>query len=1559
MNVRLRAAAALSVFSALGLIHSLGTSEASAATLNVPVPYPSIANAVAAAAAGDQIVVAGSHTESLASVININLANLQILGSPGATVNVTASSIAMAVYAPGVVIDGLTFTSPTPWVAAFLQVTANNVTISNTTIYGPPQALPMSGWVVNRALAVSPGVTGVQILNNTWHTLRSGAYMDNASGTVSGNLVYNTKGGFIGAGNVTYTGNSWGPLATANEWDIVLFDWTTPGLYPDLLALSNANNGGSCWDQRIASASRKVPVYVDAAAGPGGIGSPRLPYTTIQAGIDDVYPGGTVEIANGTYVEAPNVYKPCTLDGASRAGVLIDASSFADYGIDAMGDYAFRFQHFTLKGHPTNTASYGLKVAGDNATVVIDDLEVWNSRRSCIDLNGCNAPSSINNVYAHGAAYGVGVGLTNCNGTVLSNITTAGNPWGGIAVYTSSGPYTPGSNGVTLVPGGNSFGEPVAIYSESNGIHPITNLSVSPAEFGYLVGSSAAPNYRFYYASEGAGLAAILAGGPTAGWLQNRNTSVYVVDPATGMKFAPALGVAAANATIDFRAGVVEEQVVITTPGLTIDGAGVASSTIQAPVSCPALFNSAGPTPNHPVVFVNGAQDVILKELTVNGLGRAAGNYRFIGVAFWNGDGKLLDARVTGIRENPFNGSQHGMGVYVNNDVAGTYNVEVGNTTIDDFQKNGTVFAGTGTTVDMHDCVVTGQGPTALIAQNCIQYSFGGGGSIERCSVSGSVYTPASVTSTGVIAYANGPLSIADMNGAHGIDDCQTGIYVQDGNATINGVDLTYSLAAPAHDGVDFYNTSSSLTHPEDSGALFAGRPQVEPVDAAALSLGGSSPLLLSMSGSLANACLIGNDLSVSDGLWVGSAGGPVSVTATNNKIRDWNRGVVAYGAAVSLTANDNEIASNLTAGYDNTASGAAQDAEQNWWGDAAGPAGAGDDVLGANVDYTPWRTSNASSTPCAFTPTFSNEVGPVGPGNCISVLSGCVAVPFNITRTDVALLRGFSVTFTLGGGLSLCGPGIVTGSYLIGGAQYQVLNNGGGSYTVDGATLGMPCGTTTPTGTLFTVNVTGSGVGTGTVTMTDLILRDCDNVPIPGTMGAPINITIDTVPPVAVANLVATQIKTGNDADGTTKIGLAFTAPGDAATVEVYRKGYGNYPEYDDCAGSGVPAIPSYPPTGAGWALTSVTASGQDDETTARDFWYYVVFTKDACGNVSAVSNMTAGKLNYHLGDVSNGFVTGTGDNLVATADISALGAHYGETLSPTCGDTENYLDVGPTTDFSVNARPSTDNKINFEDLIMFAINHGTVSFAPPEGNGDVTASEETPSLRLAIDPRANPNAPLVARLFLEGNLATAKGIHALIGFDRAKLELVSMTEGALLAEQIAPVFAKTLDEEKGAWFDAALLGDGLAFRGSGEIAIFSFRPKTLGAQPTLLVTDLRDVQNQKLDGSSQPIAADATTPAPSAVTPFALLGARPNPFQGSTEILFRLPEAARVELRIYDAAGRLVRSLLDGSLSGGEHAIGWDGRNDAGERLGPGVYFYGLATGERSEARKLLLLK
>ena len=108
---------------------------------------------------------------------------------------------------------------------------------------------------------------------------------------------------------------------------------------------------------------------------------------------------------------------------------------------------------------------------------------------------------------------------------------------------------------------------------------------------------------------------------------------------------------------------------------------------------------------------------------------------------------------------------------------------------------------------------------------------------------------------------------------------------------------------------------------------------------------------------------------------------------------------------------------------------------------------------------------------------------------------------------------------------------------------------------------------------------------------------------------------------------MAAQRRPSGTDGDGTTKVGITFTAPGDAATVEVYRAGYGQYPEYDDNGGA-VPATPgSYPP-GPPWVLTSVGASGQSDETTQRDFYYYVAYAKDACGNVGPVSNQTGGTL-------------------------------------------------------------------------------------------------------------------------------------------------------------------------------------------------------------------------------------------------------------------------------------------------------------------------------------------
>jgi hypothetical protein len=89
------------------------------------------------------------------------------------------------------------------------------------------------------------------------------------------------------------------------------------------------------------------------------------------------------------------------------------------------------------------------------------------------------------------------------------------------------------------------------------------------------------------------------------------------------------------------------------------------------------------------------------------------------------------------------------------------------------------------------------------------------------------------------------------------------------------------------------------------------------------------------------------------------------------------------------------------------------------------------------------------------------------------------------------------------------------------------------------------------------------------------------------------------------------------------------------------------------------------------------------------------------------------------------------------------------------------------------------------------------------------------------------------------------------------------------------------------------------------------------------------------------------------------ALAQNRPNPFNPSTEIRFSLPRTTEVSLKVYDLAGRVVRTLVDGELQGGEHTAVWRGEDDAGARASSGLYVYRLTAGGTTVARKMMLLK
>ena len=91
-----------------------------------------------------------------------------------------------------------------------------------------------------------------------------------------------------------------------------------------------------------------------------------------------------------------------------------------------------------------------------------------------------------------------------------------------------------------------------------------------------------------------------------------------------------------------------------------------------------------------------------------------------------------------------------------------------------------------------------------------------------------------------------------------------------------------------------------------------------------------------------------------------------------------------------------------------------------------------------------------------------------------------------------------------------------------------------------------------------------------------------------------------------------------------------------------------------------------------------------------------------------------------------------------------------------------------------------------------------------------------------------------------------------------------------------------------------------------------------------------------------------------------FALADNFPNPFNPTTTIQYALPQAADVELTVYNVVGQPVRTLVAEHQSAGHYAVEWDATNDSGHSLSSGMYFYRLqAGGEFLEAKKMLLLK
>ena len=142
--------------------------------------------------------------------------------------------------------------------------------------------------------------------------------------------------------------------------------------------------------------------------------------------------------------------------------------------------------------------------------------------------------------------------------------------------------------------------------------------------------------------------------------------------------------------------------------------------------------------------------------------------------------------------------------------------------------------------------------------------------------------------------------------------------------------------------------------------------------------------------------------------------------------------------------------------------------------------------------------------------------------------------------------------------------------------------------------------------------------------------------------------------------------------------------------------------------------------------------------------------------------------------------------------------------------------------------------------------------------------------------------------------------------------------------------------------------VGDVVELRVIGPDGNMESQPLTFSVTPEHLANAVLSIN---LDGVGKP-------------TQNLLLQNYPNPFNPETWIPYQLSEDSPVSVSIYDTTGRLVRTLSLGFQAAGFYnsrgrAAYWDGRNELGERVASGIYFYQLTTPEFQQTRRLVILK
>ncbi len=425
--------------------------------------------------------------------------------------------------------------------------------------------------------------------------------------------------------------------------------------------------------------------------------------------------------------------------------------------------------------------------------------------------------------------------------------------------------------------------------------------------------------------------------GPTVNFCRNPllpcNTIQHAVD------------VACPGEVVNVAAGTYPEQVAISR-AVTIQGAGD-TLTIVEPTA--VVANTTSLTTSSPIaaiVLVDGAEDVFLNDFKVDGSAAAFASCTpgYMGVFYRNASGAIDSLHVADVFLPAAAGCQSVVGIFAQSGGAGSADLSVTGSEVDNYGKNGITCNGAATSCGIGDSTVTGRGPVGLgdAAQNGIQFGSGAQGSIIGSQVTGNDYTPATWCATGIL-----------LNGTNGV-------LVQ--NNTVDG------------------NLCDVMIVGDDNT-----------IDGNIVDPAGTYPLSILGSGNTLTRNVVNG--GPGDAVYVDGIDNTFSCNRVTN-----NGGVGIYidtysTAGTPNTLHSNSIAGNGT-GLDASAvvSAPPVDAESNWWGCPAGANTAGCDTAVGNVDVTPPAAAPPLCVNCSADAECSDGLACTGGETCNLGTNTCQA---------------------------------------------------------------------------------------------------------------------------------------------------------------------------------------------------------------------------------------------------------------------------------------------------------------------------------------------------------------------------------------------------------------------------------------------------------------------------------------------------------------------------------------------------------------------------------------